>query len=103
MNENVIEAENPSPANPAEGTPEPLPIRVRKYLQQLAVRVMVYLLMYFLISVATIGPFFWTWFESTYVSGPRWVQRFYAPLLWLCDRISWLSWLVNKYVDWWIR
>lgn len=103
MNESVTAAEGQPSISPAADKSDRLLIRVSNYLQQLAMRVVVYLLLYFLISVATIGPFFWIWFESVYVSGPRWIQRFYAPLLWLCDRIGWLSWLVNKYVDWWIR
>lgn len=72
-------------------------------MRQLAGRLVVYLVMYLLISIATIGPFFWYWFESAYAGGPLWIQKFYAPLLWLSDRFWLLSWVVNEYVNWWIR
>lgn len=84
---------------------EPLPtmVRFRNYLKHLALRVIIYLFFYLLISIATIGPCFWYWFEATYVGGDRWIAKFYAPLVWLCDHLEWLGWLVNKYVDWWIK
>lgn len=81
----------------------PLMVRFRNYLKQLAFRVFVYLVIYLLISIATIGPCFWYWFEATYVGGDRWIAKFYAPLLWLCDNCWPLSWLVNQYIDWWIK
>jgi hypothetical protein len=100
MNENAVAEKDQSP--PMQSA-SPLPFRVGRYLRQFALRVVVYLVLYFLIAFATIGPFFWDWFAATHVGGPRWIAKFYAPLLWLCDRIDWLSWLVNTYVDWWIR
>ncbi len=86
---------------PAESLP--MSVRFRNYLKELALRIVVYLVLYLLISIATIGPFFWYWFEATYVGGERWIAKFYAPLLWLCDSCPPLSWLVNHYVDWWIK
>ena len=56
-----------------------------------------------LLIEATIGPFFWFWFEACYVGGPVWIAKFYTPLVWLCDHCPPLSWLVNQYVNWWIR
>jgi hypothetical protein len=76
---------------------------ISQYLGHLAYRVFIYLVMYLLISIATIGPCFWTWHDATFGTGPRWVARFYAPLLWLCDHFPPLSWTVNTYIDWWIR
>ena len=36
------------------------------------------------------------------VDGSIWIAKFYAPLLWLCDHVGWLSYLVNSYINWWI-
>lgn len=102
MNETVqIITNQPGPMDSTVPAPTP-PFSVVRYLRQFALRVVVYLVMYLLISIATIGPFYWQWFESVYMHGPRWIQKFYAPLLWLCDHCSWLSWIVNEYVNWWI-
>ena len=92
MNENVAPVVN-----------LPLPVRFRQYLRQLAYRIALYLLIYLVVSILTIGPCFWYWFEATYVNGPRWVAKFYAPLLWLCDHIWPLNWFVNHYINWWIQ
>lgn len=83
-------------------TPPPLPLslRIKTCLRQLALRVGIYLCAYFVIAVVTIGPLFWFWFQAVYVQGSVWIAKFYAPLLWLCDRIDWLSWLVNGYINW---
>lgn len=77
-------------------------VRFRRYLRQLAIRVVVYLVLYFVGAIVTIGPCFWSWHEATFVNGPRWIAKFYAPLVWICDRCPPLSWLVNLYVNWWI-
>ena len=94
MNENAATADSPR---------LPPLVRFRRYLQQLVIRVLIYLLIYLVVSIVTIGPCFWFWFEATYVNGPRWVAKFYAPLLWICDRFWPLSWFVNHYVNWWIQ
>lgn len=80
----------------------PLSIRIKLYLRQLALRVMIYLAVYFVVSVVTIGPLFWYWFEAAHVDGNKWIAKFYAPLLWLCEHSEWLSYLVNRYINWWI-
>jgi hypothetical protein len=84
--------------------PPPLPwsVRVRRYFKRLVVRVLIYLLAYLLMSMLTIGPMFWYWFEAVHADGSIWVAKFYAPLLWLCDHCNWLSELVNRYINWWI-
>lgn len=87
---------------PPPPAPQPLSVRIRQYLKGLAFRVAVYLAVYLGLSIVTIGPCFWYWFEATYVNGPRWIARFYAPLLWLCDHIPFFGWLVNLYVRWWV-
>lgn len=28
----------------------------------------------------SIGPLFWTWFESRYVDGPKWIAALYLPM-----------------------
>ena len=91
MNETASPTENP-----------PLGVRFKRYLRQLAFRILVYLLAYLGISIVTIGPCFWYWHEATFVNGPTWIAKFYAPLVWLCDHFWPLGWLVNKYVNWWI-
>jgi len=68
----------------------------------LAFRILIYILAYLFISIVTIGPCYWYWFEATYANGPRWIAKFYAPLKWLCDHWEFLSQLVNQYVRWWI-
>jgi hypothetical protein len=78
----------------------PASTRIKIFLRQLALRVVIYLLAYFVIAFAMIGPLFWYWFEAVYMHGSIWVAKFFAPLLWLCDRVEFLSWLVNKYINW---
>jgi len=81
----------------------PLPsMRFKRYWKHFARRVLIYLAAYVIIASLTIGPFFWLWFEAVYAGGPTWIAKFYTPLLWLCDRIGWLSYLVNGYINWWI-
>ena len=80
----------------------PLSIRIKRYLRQLAVRVLIYLAAYVVIASLTIGPMFWYWLGAVHVGGSIWIAKFYAPLLWLCDHVGWLSYLVNGYINWWI-
>jgi hypothetical protein len=80
----------------------PPSIRIKRYLKQLAVRILIYLTAYVLIASLTIGPMFWYWFDAVYVGGPVWIAKFYAPLLWLCEHLGWLGYLVNSYINWWI-
>jgi hypothetical protein len=94
MNENASTSDDP---------PLPPLVRFRRYLWQLVVRIVIYVLIYLAIAIVTIGPCFWYWFEATYVNGAIWVAKFYAPLLWLCDRIWPLGWFVNHYINWWIK
>lgn len=91
---------NQIPEAPAQQ--QPLRGRIKQYLRQLAVRIVIYLLAYLFIAIVTIGPCFWYWYEATYVNGPRWIAKFYAPLVWLCDHCAPLSRLVNLYVRWWV-
>lgn len=83
-------------------SPVPRSVRIRRYLRQLALRVLVYVAAYLLIAILTIGPCFWYWFGAIYMGGPRWIAKFYAPLLWLCELCWPLCWLVNQYINWWI-
>jgi len=55
-----------------------------------------------MIYTLSIGPFFWAWFEASHVDGPKWIARFYTPLLYACEVFPWFGAIVNTYVDWWI-
>jgi len=76
--------------------------RIRNSALEFLKRLCVYLLIYLFASIISIGPMFWVWYEAVYVNGSVLVAKFYAPLVWLCDHIPWLSELVNRYINWWI-
>ena len=116
MNEHASPAESPAESQslPVTASPPPtksppvtaalsLPVRFKRYLRDLAFRMVIYLLFYLLISIATIGPCFWSWHEAMYAGGQSWIAKIYAPLVWLCDACEPVGWLVNEYVDWWIK
>lgn len=96
----ILSAMNQPPEAPAQK--QSLRGRIKLYLRQLAIRIVIYLFAYLAIAIVTIGPCFWHWYEATYVNGPRWIAKFYAPLVWLCDHCPPLSRLVNLYVRWWV-
>lgn len=52
----------------------------------------------FVLYVASIGPMYWTWYESIYLSGPKWVARLYSPLQLLCNVVP----VLGRFVDWYI-
>ncbi|MDA0832813.1 MAG: hypothetical protein O2955_20750 [Planctomycetota bacterium] len=54
------------------------------------------------IYVASIGPMYWYWYESMYLSGPKWIARIYYPLLWLCSYVAFIRRFVDGYIGWWI-
>jgi hypothetical protein len=56
---------------------------------------------FFVFYTLSIGPMFWTWYQSKYLSGSPWVALFYEPLL-LLTSIPWFRDLINWWVDWWI-
>jgi len=72
--------------------------RIGSYLLGLVGRLFVYWTLYSL----SIGPCFWYWFESTHVDGPKWVGRFYTPLLIVCEIFPWYGRFMNAYIDLWI-
>ena len=51
----------------------------------------------FVLYVLSIGPMFWTWYESKYLNANPWVALFYEPLLFL-TAIP----FINAYINWWI-
>lgn len=55
-----------------------------------------------LIYTLSIGPMFWSWYESVYISGPLWVSVVYLPLLVACELCPPFGWLVNSYINLWI-
>ena len=90
---------SPSPLQTAK---PPLLHRLGKYLRGLAIRVFIYLAVYFVTAFISIGPCFWIWYGAVYVDGPKWIARFYAPLFWVCEQSEPLGRLLNNYIDWWI-
>lgn len=64
--------------------------------------ILLYLLIYVVISGISIGPFFWVWFSAVYVDGPKWFARLYMPLLFLCEIFPPLGKLINAWINWWI-
>ena len=66
--------------------------------KQTAVRLVVLFALY----AASIGPLYWTWYESMYLSGPRWIVRLYYPLFLLCSFIPPLGRLVDWYIGLWV-
>lgn len=81
---------------------QPVPLtrgqRVRRYLLKSAVQLGICFLLYAL----SIGPMFWYWFQSFYVGGPKWIAKFYMPLLLLCSVCPPIGTLVNWYINLWI-
>jgi hypothetical protein len=55
-----------------------------------------------LIYTLSIGPMFWSWYESVYIDGPMWVSVVYLPLLVACELCPPFGWLVNSYINLWI-
>lgn len=82
--------------------PLPTSIRIKRYLKELALRIVIYFLVYLIVAFLTIGPMFWYWYEAVALHGSIWIAKFYAPLLFLCDHVEWISDLVNGYINWWI-
>ncbi|MEX0727077.1 MAG: hypothetical protein WD065_12450, partial [Planctomycetaceae bacterium] len=56
----------------------------------------------FVLYVASIGPLYWTWYESMYLSGPKWIARLYYPLLLLCSIVPPFGDLVDWYIGLWV-
>lgn len=55
-----------------------------------------------LIYTLSIGPMYWTWFGSAYVTGdPYWVLALYSPLRLTCYYVPVYGDLVETYIWWW--
>jgi hypothetical protein len=52
--------------------------------------------------VLSIGPMFWYWHHGVHSHQPSWIETFYRPLVYACDRWPLLGKVVNAYVDLWI-
>lgn len=92
----TVTVTDPPPKKPPEN-------HVWSWIKAVAVRCVLYFATYLVIAIISIGPMFWTWYESVYFpEGSLWVNKFYAPLVFLCDRIGWLRTLVNWWINWWI-
>jgi hypothetical protein len=81
---------------------EPAPVESRPPRRGRFVRFLGRLVVYWMIYTLSIGPFFWAWFEASHVDGPKWIARFYTPLLYACEVFPWFGAIVNAYIDWWI-
>lgn len=66
--------------------------------KQFAVRLIVLFALY----AGSIGPMYWRWYESMYLSGPRWVARLYYPLLFVCILIPPFGDLIDWYIGLWV-
>jgi hypothetical protein len=64
--------------------------------------ILIYFMVYLVVSGISIGPFFWYWYGAVHADGSKWVARFYQPLAFLCDVCPPLSRLINAWVNWWI-
>lgn len=73
------------------------PKRPRLTLRGLALQ----FLLVWSIYTFSIGPMYWTWFGSTYVGGPYWVQALYSPLRIACLYVPAYGDLVENYIWWW--
>lgn len=101
----VGDAKEVKSATTDESTASPTadPARTRKRTWVRFFRdVFLYLFVYVVIAGVSIGPMIWVWFGAVYVDGPKWVARFYQPLLVLCRLIPPLQWLIDAWIDWWV-
>ncbi|MFN0198288.1 MAG: hypothetical protein ACKVT0_16190 [Planctomycetaceae bacterium] len=64
-------------------------------------QILVRMLLILTIYVLSIAPMFWMWYESMYLSGPRWVARLYYPLALACNIFPIFSKWINAYIVWW--
>jgi hypothetical protein len=64
--------------------------------------IVIYFMVYLVVSGITIGPFFWYWYGAVHADGSKWIARFYQPLAFLCEIYPPLGRLVNAWVNWWI-
>ncbi len=53
------------------------------------------------VYVLSIGPMFWSWYESKYLGGSPLVAAIYEPLLWTTE-YPLIRHILNAYIDWWI-
>jgi hypothetical protein len=67
------------------------------YLVGLAARMAVLLGLY----VLSIGPMYWKWYESKFISDSPWVALFYEPLWLLSHRFEWFGDWLDYYVALW--
>jgi hypothetical protein len=63
-----------------------------------AVWVVVFLVLY----VYSIGPMFWLWYEAENMGGSPVLRAFYTPLKLLCLGSTTFENFLNRYISWWI-
>lgn len=54
----------------------------------------------FLVYCLSLGPMYWTWYQSKYIGGSPWVAVFYEPLLRLTAIPLFRDW-INWYLSFW--
>ena len=82
---------------------KPLPGRISKRSWRGFFRdLLIYFLVYLVVSGITIGPFFWSWYGAVHADGSKWIARFYQPLAFLCEICPPLRRLINYWINWWI-
>ena len=68
------------------------------FLLFFAQRVFLYLTLY----VLSIGPLYWTWYESQFVGGSSIIAAFYLPLVALAEWVppfgDWIEWYVHLWI-----
>ncbi len=55
--------------------------------------------LYFVLYALSIGPIYWSWYKSRFVSGSNILAAFYIPLIWLADSVpafgEWMNWYIR--------
>ena len=58
--------------------------------------------LYFVLYALSIGPFYWTWYKSRFVSGSSSIAAFYEPLVWLANVVppfgKWMNWYIHLWI-----
>lgn len=90
----------PPPAAPAETPPDNTDAEPSLAVQ-FAVRVYTRVVVILVIYVLSIGPMYWSWYESRYLNGDPFLAKLYYPLEVICHKLPWLGSWVDWYVDQW--
>lgn len=97
-------------ADSAAGPESEQPSRARRIGELLLIRLPVYLAVVLLLYVLSIGPMYWTWYESyamyesheVAMANSNEITLLYLPLAVLCDHCQPVEEYVNWYLDFWV-